>query len=246
MSNDSKTRIISVNLNTNYSENTDLNNPRWILPKNINNIKAIKLKNIVIPLSSYNVNQYNNKFFLKENSTTITGQISVGNYSSTNFPSILASALNFYTVQPTTYTVTMNTNNSTLVFGGSNAFSFEQSSTKTDIYSQIGIKTSQLSTQVTSLTAGNSIDLSGIKSLNIVCPTIPAITVVGENYNLLASIPIDSSLNSVLAFNDESNDYIDTEMGSINEISIQLKDLEFRSIDQRTDYALTINFITDA
>lgn len=239
------TRIQSVYLNTSYSENKNLNNPRFILDNPLENVKAVKVKSVSIPLSNYNINQYNNQYKINGS----VGSILVGNYIASptstqgnSFTHKLRESINTTTGE--SFNITFNTFSNVCILSNANPFTFQ--SIGNSVYKNIGITDNQLDNSNTSLTGANTLDLSGLKCLNILSPNINGIQLVGlNNYTSLCSIPIDESLNTISTYTDTSNDYIETNSKNISEITLSLKDEFFNPINQLNDWSININFITE-
>lgn len=239
------TKIQSIYLNTAFSENKNLSNPRWILDNSIENVKAVKVKSVSIPLSNYNINQYNNQYKINDS----IGSLSVGNYvgsptstQGNSFTHKLRESINTLTGE--SFDITFNTFSNLCILSNTNPFTFQ--SVGNSIYKNIGITDSQLNNSATSLTSANTLDLSGIKSLNILSQNINAIQLIGlPNYSSLCSIPIDESLNTISTYTDTSNDYIETNSKNISEITLNLKDEFFNPISQLNDWSINLNFITE-
>ena len=237
--------IKSINLNTAFSDNSNKSNPQWTFEK-INGVKSVKVKNIMIPLTSNNISSYNNTLKVIQNiSGTTSGNlcnIPVGIYNSTNFTTALQIALNstgnlFYSTTFDTFGNKISITNST------GTFNF--ASNDNNVYNELGLDNDQINiAAASSLTMTDPIDLSGIKSLNIVS-NINACNVIGQNYNILTSIPVDESLNTISIYEDNSADYIETSNKEIGQISLEIRDEKFRKVSINKDWSLTLNLLTD-
>jgi hypothetical protein len=243
---DKQNSIKSLQLNTIFADNTDLSNPVWTIQPNINAIEGFKVKNVCIPLTSYNIDTYNNKISIFEkitsNSNTQSNVVTIpiGNYNSLNIGGALTTALN------SQGTLNMTCNFSTL----SNLLNFN-STTGTfyfqpitnHAYYELGITSG--TNLVTSYTAANCLDLSGIKLLNLQTNSLDGTDIVGNNNRIICSIPVEESVNTISTFTDDSGDYIDSNIHSISQISVNLKDQYYRDVVTRNHWSFTLNLKVD-
>ena len=240
-------QIKSIQLNTRFADDpTNLSNPTWTISPNITGIEAFKIKNMIIPISSYNIDQNNCylKMFQNVSGTTTTNLITMTsqNYNSSNIASSLQTAMNS---QGSLYmSVNFSTSANKLVFGSSTgSFYFMDPGNSKDCYEALGISVGN--SAVSTYTAGNCIDLSGVKVINLESNSLDGVDISGYNRRIIGSIPIDESVNSIASYQDDSTDYIYTNISDISQISILLRDEKYRDLVQRSHWSLTLNLIVD-
>ena len=239
--------IKSIQLNTRFADDpTNLSNPTFTISPNITGIEAFKIKNMIIPISSYNIDD-NNKFikmYQNIGGTTSTNLITMTpqNYNSSNIASSLQTAMNS---QGNLYmSVNFSTFANKLIFGSTTGtFYFMDPGNSKDCYENLGISVGN--SAVSTYTAGNCIDLSGVKVINLESNSLDGIDISGYNRRILASIPIEESINSIASYQDDGNDYIETNISDISQITISLKDEKYRDIIQRSPWSLTLNLVVD-
>jgi hypothetical protein len=243
---DKQSSIKSLQFNTIFADNADLSNPVWTIQPNINSIGGFKVKNVCIPLTSYNIDTYNNKISIFEkitssgNTQSNVVSIPIGNYNSLNIGSALTTALNS---QGTLYmTCNFSTLSNLLNFNSTTGTFYFQPITNHAFY-ELGITSG--TSLVSTYTAGNCLDLSGIKLLNLQTNSLDGTDIVGNNNRIICSIPIEESVNTISTFTDDSSDYIDSNIQSISQISVNLKDQYYRDIITRNHWNFTLNLKID-
>ena len=176
--------------------------------------------------------------------TTSTNLITMTpqNYNSSNIASSLQTAMNS---QGNLYmSVNFSTFANKLIFGSTTGtFYFMDPGNSKDCYENLGISVGN--SAVSTYTAGNCIDLSGVKVINLESNSLDGIDISGYNRRILASIPIEESINSIASYQDDGNDYIETNISDISQITISLKDEKYRDIIQRSPWSLTLNLVVD-
>jgi len=235
--------IKSIQLNTRFADNTDLTNPIWTIQPSINDIEAFKIKSLVLPISAYNIDTYNNKLKMIQNisGTTSANTITMTtqNYNSSNIGTYLTSALNS---QGNLYmTATFQTASNKLCLASTTG-TFYLTDTTNDVYETLGFTTS--SSFVSTYTGRSCVDLSGVKVLNLQSNSLDGIDISGFNNRILGSIPIDEGVNSIASYQDDSADYIETNISNLSQISITLKDEKYREIVQRNHWSVVLNLKT--
>lgn len=233
--------IKSYNLNTNFSDNQSKTIPRWTFSENLIGIKGLKIKNAMIPLTLNNIDTYNNVISITEtiSATTYANTITlpVGQYNSSNIKTQLQTSMN--SLGNLYYTVGFNTFGNALTISNSTG-TFSINSVGNNAYDELGFGYVTVQTNYTT----SSIDLSGIKQLNVVS-NLNAVNVVGQNYSILCSIPIEESLNTISTFTDDGNDYVEIDREELCNVELSLRDEVFRPINCNKDWNITINFLTD-
>lgn len=233
--------IKSYNLNTNFSDNNSKTIPRWTFPENLIGIKGLKIKNAMIPLTLNNIDTYNNVLSITETISTTTYAntitLPVGQYNSSNIKTQLQTSMN--SLGNLYYTVGFNTFGNALTISNSTG-TFSINSVGNNAYDELGFGYVSVQTNYTT----SSIDLSGIKQLNVVS-NINAVNVVGQNYSIVCSIPIEESLNTISTYTDDGNDYLEIDREELCNVELSLRDEVFRPINVNKDWNITINFLTD-
>lgn len=243
MDNKNENSIVSILLDTRNADNSDLSSPVWTLNPSIESIEAFKIKSMIIPISSYNIDTYNNSLKIFQNisgsTSTNTAVLPSQNYNSSNIGGLLTTTLNSQGNLYMTASFQTSSNKLTLV---STTGSFYIMDVSNDCYENLGITTS--TTLVSSYTGGNCVDLSGVKTIHLQSNSLDGIQIPGLNNRILGSIPIEESVNSIAYYADDGNDYIDTNISSISQIRIDLKDEKFRKLVQRNHYSINLNLKT--
>ena len=143
---------------------------------------------------------------------------------------------------PFVYNVAYQTNGSNVLTIGSTSGNFRFDPTDNDAYYELGLEFS-LNTMGNALTTG-SIDMSGINSIHLVS-NVGGIDVMGKNYKILATITTEESALDISYYQDDSNDYVNFNHPSLQEVRLSLFDNRFRPITPQKDFACTINFKTN-
>jgi len=239
--------IKSIQLNSRFADDpSNLSNPTWTISPNITGIESFKIKNMIIPISSYNIDDNNKyiKMYQNVSGTTTTNLITMTsqNYNSSNIASSLQTFLNS---QGSLYmSVNFSTSANKLMFGSSTgSFYFMDTGNGKDCYENLGISVGN--SAVSTYTAGNCIDLSGVKVINLESNSLDGIDISGYNRRIIGSIPIEESVNTIASYQDDSTDYIDTNIFDISQITISIKDEKYRDLVQRSHWSLTLNLIVD-
>ena len=239
--------IYSINLNTRFATNQGsanyLTKPVWLLNESVNNISAIKLKNFTFPLSVYTIDSRNNKIAFTENAdpTVKTLTLTSKNYQGFSLADELALQLNAvgintYTVE---YDLVPNTNVLT-ISAGSDSFTFVD--VAKNAYYETGLE-NYLNNEYGLLTT-STVDLSGLSQVHLVS-NVGGSNVIGQQFKLLAAITTEETALDVSYFQDDSNDYINSNVSQLTEINLILYDNLFRPISPQKDYSLTINFLIE-
>ena len=165
--------IISYNFNSNFRSNGLVSEPEFILPDSIENIHSVKVRNLMIPLSTPVFDTRNNKFYFRETTSgsILTAILTSGNYisSGTNANSItsqLKSALESASTLTWTYTVSVNPINNRITISTTNG-NFSLTSGVNDCYYELGYNSDNLNSFALSHTGNETIDLSGVKIIHI-------------------------------------------------------------------------------
>jgi len=221
--------------------NSSLSNPIFITD-NITNITGYKLKNFVCALTSFNIDSHNNKFLIEFAGNDYTLTITPTNYTTTTLFNVFDSFL-FSVFGSGNYGIAYNS--STYKWNiTSSVGNFIIKPVANNCYYELGISDSQLSVATNNLLSANNGDLSGIKLLSIVCPSFQTKYKTENNYNIIGNCVIDETLGTVISYIDNSNDYISTNVSSLNTLSFLFLDERQRIVNIKNDYVLTIMFQT--
>jgi hypothetical protein len=235
----SKQIIKTLLLNTSFRDAGTISRPIFLPKSDLSDIEGIRLRSVRLPLSVYNINESNNIIYKNEASVLYTVSLSVGNYTSSNFPTLLKNALNSSGQQA--YGCTFNTlNNLMTITNSSGNFKFDY--ILNNIYKELGFSDVSLLFQSGSQVSQAQIDLSGIQEINILS-NIDCIDVVNKNVNILGNIPIDGSLLSIYNWNNSSDIFTQCKNKNISEITLELKDQEFRSLNQLLDWSISVDLL---
>ena len=236
--------VKQLQLSSINSTNKSHSNPNFVITPPLQFNGNLKVKSVNIPLTSYNIDQYNNtlKVYEKITSGGVTQNnlitIPVGNYNSSNFLTALQTGLN--SAGSLYYSCTFSTFSNLLTITQSTG-SFGLMTYTNSVYNELGVFDSSLNiTSNSTLITDAPLDLSGIKVLNI-CSNIPTDNSGLSQYNVLCSVPIEESTNTLSLFQDDSSDYISTGLDNLNYINLELRDSLFRKINQKNNWSLVLN-----
>lgn len=242
--NPSEYEIRSICLNSQFRSSGLLQNPSFVMGGDtLSNIVALKLKNACIPLTFYTIDDRNNKIYFAEDvggSETLIGTIPDGHYTSSTFPAAIKAAMD--AVGSNTYTVSFATLTSLLTITSSDTdFKFLDGVDNCNY--EMGLVSDDLNSFAASIIPSEVIDLSGVKVINLVS-NIKAVKVVGQNYNILASIICEEETGSISQFQDDSSDYILSYIENLDTIDLSFYDERMRKLIPRKDYSISIYFLT--
>lgn len=212
-----------VFLNSRSSNNSNLNNPLFILNRSIY-VNKYKIQSVEIPLSFYSVNSNNNKLYFVETgsqSTTRTVTFPVGDYTSSSLVSTLETHLN----AQGTYTYTVSYSNSTykVTIGSTDNFKILASST----CSWLGLSASD-SSLADSYTFPKILNLSGPSSLYLLASEISSSSNIhnSESINVLEKIPISGNKGEIVFWeNPRDFGWVDSN-NSLSSLTLKLLDAD--------------------
>ena len=233
--------INSIHFQTSFRSGGNLTNPSFILNDTLNDIVGVKVKSAMIPLSFYTFDTRNQYIYFVEGSgSTLTAIIPSGIYTSSTLPAVLQTAMNGAVGATLTYTITYSAVSNKLTFTASLS-TLKFVSGANNAYYELGIISTDLNAPSLSITPSQTIDLSGVKVINFVS-NISGVQVINKNFNVLCSIICEDSQNSIQAFRDDGNDYINTNISSLSDLHFNLYDEFFRVLTPLKDFSITVNF----
>ena len=248
---DEGTVLITLNTINRLSSST-ISNPFWYLESSVQDIKSFKLKSMMVPLSTYDIDSRNNKVYFTE---TTSGTLKTATLTSENYTADqLASELTTQLLDAGDYTYNVTHNNQKNVFtiqctGGSASTSanFYITTGSASANYELGINSADMTAlnmgTSGSLTLTDQVDISGVK--NIFIATSAFSTKYSQSgYNILASIHTTTLSGSIATYTDTSNDYITINENHLNQMNFILLDERLRKINMNKDYVATIAFKT--
>jgi len=220
--------LTSQSANIKYN-NSYLSNVRYnlgIILKNSNDIihRQVQLLNAQIPYSFYVVNYTNNLFTTNILGTKTTYTIPVGNYNANNLITALKTALG----NPVGFSITLSSINGKLTFQYTSNFIIYNDG-QYSIGTILGFdKGSVNSSSSNILTATYSLNLLGIKTLQIRCPNLlmnNISSIEGGQTTLLSSIPVNEVPFGMIDYMDRGN-MISIQNTDLDDLDIQIIDGE--------------------
>ena len=203
-------------------------NPSSFIINNFDKIEAYKLVSAIIPISCYTISSNNNLLKFRESSATATAlstTLTSCNYSPSTLVTELNTKLNASGGQ-TSYSCSYATNTNKITISATSNFRFEDNTTTGKCaWYELGFTEGEATAYTNSLVLPNVVDLSGIKAINISSGNLTSKTkVYGSNRNIIASIPIDANIGTVLAYNNTQTEYIDISETDLNVVDLVLQD----------------------
>jgi hypothetical protein len=241
---DGELELNAITLNTiDRITNSTIDQPIYQLDKPLYNVKSYKVKNITIPLNTYNIDSRNNRFYFiddADQSQTYTVILTEQQYTASQLATELKSKMD--AVSAYTFTVTFNSQTNKFTFACSGTFLFVPYFEK-DIYYELGLTSADMGTFQSTITPSNVIDLSGVKVVSVVCSSFTTNYKQG-NYNIIASASVTEKTGDIVTFTDNSNDYININENSISQLQFILLDERGRKITVTKDWILTLYVYT--
>ena len=235
------TFIKALTFSTVASDNNSKNTPNYYLDTPIQISEGYCVKSFQGVNTVYNLDSRNNKFSFNESNssgTVRTFTIPEGNYTISTFMAAIKSGMD--TAGTVVYTVT----NDTLI----NKITITSASTTVkilpiqfDCYYEGGFVVSTAFS--ISQTATSTYDLSGLKTINIVCNAFGFgnSIIVNKNLNVICSIPIEVGYLGVINFNPNIV-FIDSQINSISAFEYILVDERYRPLTISNDWSITLLF----
>lgn len=242
--------LISLNFSSQFRNNGSLSDPEFVFYEDINNINSLKLRNFCAPLTISLFDSRNNRIYYRETTsgTLISATITSGNYvmsgnASNSILTQLKSVLETNSPNTWTYNVSYSdiTNKITVSTTNGNFALFDGIN---NAYYELGFDTNNLGNYSSSITGNEPIDLSGLKILHIVS-NIATTRVFNKQFNILASIILEEENLSISSYDDQSSDYVKSNLKSLSSLRLSFYDERFRKLTINKDYSLSINFYVD-
>lgn len=188
-----------------------------------------------------NIDSRNNRFaFLEDDSPGVTRSFTIpqGNYTITTFLAAIKSGLDINGT--VIYTVTNNTLINKITISGASK-QFRIIPTSSDCYYECGFIISP-SFNITQI-ATNTYDLSGLKTIHILCNSFGSgnSIICNRNMNIICSIPVECPYLGVINFNPNIV-FIDSQITSISAFEFIFLDERFRVLEMQNDHHLKLLF----
>jgi hypothetical protein len=197
--------------------------------------RQLTLVNAQIPVSFYIINVYNRVFVLRNISTatdyTIT--LSVGNYNSTTFITLLQNTIS--SVSGMTFVITIDKATGKLTFSSTESWTLVSTSSLTTANAIIGLNplvnlTSTLVGAEYVAVCPNPLNLLGIKQLQIKCSSVSCNNFSSNNNNaqssLLATIPVNVGAFGLILYESSAGNDITFHNATLDDIDILIVDSE--------------------
>lgn len=230
-------KISQLSLNTIYANSKIY--PTFYISDPIFNVQSVKVSEVCIPNSFYTFDSRNNQFSFKEGSGTVTTfSITPGNYTASTLISHLKTQLEANSENTRTYTLTYSSSTAKITYAVS-ASTFTILPIDNSCYYELGLQDS-LSSAAASITSG-VIDLSGVKVVNLVSSSFGGnvANVVGSQYNVFCSIPVNVSFLGILYYQN-SNEFVDVNLDNLYTASFTLMDERMRPLTNTQDFQITL------
>jgi hypothetical protein len=216
----------------------------------------INIDTAVIPVSWYNINEYNNYLEIESltNDKTYSFYIEKGNYNCNTLATYLTDAVSNYTSTDFFYALfnfNVSYNSKTTKFTFTNNYSFRFSSNST-ILEVLGFITSTNTNESVlttdnklSLTSTNVINLIPHKYLYVILPQINTNNLTTEDVNftsILCAIPIDTSTKGVIVYKNNNDYFVNTEKFDLRYLKIKIVNEKFQHINLNgMNFSMTFN-----
>lgn len=231
------TKTSQLTLSTYYS--TSKSNPTFYLKKPFFNVVGFKIDSVILANEFYTFDSRNNKISFKEGAGSVVSiTIPTGNYTSSSIATTLKTILEAGSENTHIYTITYSSLTGKLTIAV-NTSTFTLLSVANNAYYELGL-TNSLDSASSSI-SGEIIDLSGVKTVYLVSSAFGTDVgnLVGSNYNILSSIPVNNSFLSILSYQN-SNEYIDVNLDNLFSIDFVLLDERTRTLTPTKDYTITL------
>lgn len=196
--------------------------------------RQLTLVNAQLPVSFYIVNYTNDKFVLRNNttSTNFTITLAVGNYNSTTFITLVSAAI--LAATGLTFNITIDRATGKLIFSSTANWSILSTNVLTTANAIFGLD--PLTNLVSVLTGGNYVatlpfplNLLGIKQLQVKCATVSCNN-FSSNANgqdsLLATIPVNVGAWGLITYESSAGNDITFHNPTLDDFDIRIVDSE--------------------
>jgi len=199
----------------------------------------LSLQSAQIPFSFYNINVYNNTLDITYNSVLYNLQLTRGNYNANN---LITELLNQLQTITSTLQITISPITGKLFFNDTSLINYTIESTST-ILKVLGFDVSTSST-LGQLTPPFPLNLLGTLNIKITSSEIAVSnidSVVGGNFNILASLPIEAGNFGLIVYDNISNIQSPLKNISLDGFDIKLLDDDNNLINfNNCDWSITI------
>jgi len=201
----------------------------------------LSLQSAQIPFSFYNINVYNNTLDITYNSVLYNLQLTRGNYNANN---LITELLNQLQPITTTLQITISQITGKLLFNDTSLINYTIESTSS-ILKVLGFEINTSYTSVLGqLTPPFPLNLLGTLNIKITSSEIAVSnidSVVGGNYNILASLPIEAGNFGLILYDNISNIQSPLKNLSLDGFDIKLLDDDNNLINfNNCDWSITI------
>lgn len=230
-------KINQFTLNTFYTSSKT--SPNFYLPNPVFGVSHFRINEVMIANEFYTIDLRNNKISFKEDSGTTTNiTIPSANYTASSLCSALKTLFEANSENTRIYTLTYSSATAKITIS-INTGTITFLTIANNSYYELGLLNS-LNSASASITT-DVIDLSGVKLINLVSSSFGknVCNVVGSNYSVIASIPINNSFLSILYYNN-NGELIDIDLDNLYQISFKLLDERFREITPTKDYQISL------
>jgi hypothetical protein len=238
-------------LNTSLRDTGSIASPSFLIHPEISGVVGYKLKTFNSVNGISTIDSRNNKLYFKEGTNgSLVATINTGNYNGTTICTELKTDLEAGSTVGNKYTVSYNSiGNNIIISTTGPSFSFATNgnslSDSPNAYYELGLVNSVNISNASSVTSGQ-LDLFGLKAINLVSNALGSSSVQGNQKNIIASIPVNSSSLNVIQYLDHSSDYLGSKVNSLNQIDISLLDDRMRAITNiDKDYSIQLNLLID-
>ena len=194
-----------LKINSAYRTSGESHDFRIDLPTHIRG-SSLKLSQVFILNTFYNVNKNNDKFFFNLNGGyTRTAIVPVGNYNSTTFPTAFQTALNVAIFSEGVFSVVLNDLSNKLEITCSVPFQVKMGDNpEKSLRDIVGFRSDGFI--ALSHTAEGILNLSPIMSFNISVNNIPVIEQAGGNqYATTFSVPVSEGFKNIIEFSPDTH-----------------------------------------
>jgi hypothetical protein len=204
-------RVTSQDLSS-ASTGTDTDMEFRTNDRDLHQVHRIMLKTVCFPNAHYNINRYNNEFFLGGNDIAEVPPIEIGQYNLSQFMTALKEALDSAST-PWTWTIVQDPITRRLIFtkSGGDEFFIYGKVDGNKMWRESGSKVTVQSVGLTAITSGIP-DLSGLRHVYVESLSVGAQILTGNvnKYSILADFPISVPFGSyqTIEYDDHTNNQI--------------------------------------
>jgi hypothetical protein len=230
-----------LTFSTCLSNNNSSSNPAFYFPS-LFNVSGYMVSSFTSVNTFYNIDSRNNNFsFTETGKSAVVITLPSGNYTITTIQTELVSLMNSATLSSGTYTTSVNSLTNILSITGSVAFHI--TNTINNCYYELGLIPS--TTFALTVVGNKSFDLSGVSLIHLVSSSFgDASKLVNNNYNIMASIPVEGSYLAPIQFTGIPV-FINCSLVQLSQCSFQLLDQRSRILNTVSDFSLSVILETE-